>query len=233
MIIAGRYLIYLEVAVLGLGMLIPITRQISMRALIAATVASGIGWLIKDFFYFPRPFITSGVSPILPYLLDGSVPSNHTAAAVAIAVTIFLYNRRWGMLFFMLGALIATGAPAVLAVSLPCPVPLLVAQVHGLSEDIRTVLVCLIGPAAVRIPIVCRRIELGVVPVIVGPRVPLPNLLAPAFLVLLLEPVLRGAVLSLQRGFTLRPSIFLHPCLLLVRRQALLLLNVGLLPALF
>src|SRR3972149_4126134 len=102
--ITGRYLMYLELAVLAIGLLLPLFRLTAARAWISAAVASGISWFIKDFFYLPRPFILSGHSPGLPYLLDGSLPSNHTAVAAAIAVSIFLANRRWGMLFIVLAA---------------------------------------------------------------------------------------------------------------------------------
>lgn len=107
--IIGRYLIYLEFTVLAVGLFLPRFRRPVFLAGVSAIVTSGISWFIKHFFYFPRPFILSGHSPVLPYLMDGSLPSNHTAVAVAVAVSIFLVNRRWGLIFMFLALLIATG----------------------------------------------------------------------------------------------------------------------------
>jgi undecaprenyl-diphosphatase len=111
-VIAGRYLLTLEFIVLGLGLFIPRFRFWALGAWLSAALAAIIGWLIKDFFYLPRPFILSGRDPVLPYLLDGTFPSNHVAAATALGVSLFLVNRRRGLLFLLLAGFIAAGRVA-------------------------------------------------------------------------------------------------------------------------
>lgn len=73
-------------------------RKLAYRVTISAILAWLIGKFIKDFFYFPRP--------IPMRLMDGSFPSNHTAAAFAISVYVFLHHRRWGTLLLILSVLI-------------------------------------------------------------------------------------------------------------------------------
>ena len=73
-------------------------RSLAYRAATAAILAWLAGKFIKDFFYVPRPF------PML--LMDGSFPSNHTAAAFAISVYVFLQIRRLGKLLIIVSLLI-------------------------------------------------------------------------------------------------------------------------------
>lgn len=108
----GRYLIYLIFALLLAGLLFSSFRQSAFRALLSAGLSAGIGWFIKDFFYLPRPFILSGREPFFPHLLDGSLPSVHTAISVAIAVSILLRHRRLGIIFMLLALLVAAGRVA-------------------------------------------------------------------------------------------------------------------------
>ena len=84
-------------------------REMVLHAVISAFIAWLIGklvaWLIgkflKDFFAVPRPFVTNGSTPLAGYFSDGSFPSNHTAAAFAISVSIFLHRHKWGILLII------------------------------------------------------------------------------------------------------------------------------------
>ena len=78
-----------------------------------------------------------------------------------------------------------------------------------------------------------RRIEVPIIVVVVGSRVPVLHLLTPAFLILLLITILCVTVLLLKRGFTLRPCTLLFNLALMIRSQALFLLDIELPPALF
>lgn len=108
-IFIGRYLIYLLVALPVIGLFFPVWRKLSVRALFSASISATTGWLIKDYFYLPRPFITGSSWPLLPYILDGSLPSVHTAVAVAISISIFYAHRRLGLVFICLAILVAVG----------------------------------------------------------------------------------------------------------------------------
>ena len=105
----GRYLMYLLLVLLFLGLIIPRYRHLAITSFLAAGLAYAVGWTIKEFFYLPRPFITAGTPPVLPYLLDGSLPSSHTAVSFAIAAVISLRHSRLGLIFIVLALLIAAG----------------------------------------------------------------------------------------------------------------------------
>ena len=72
----------------------------------SSAIAASLGWLIKNFYYLPRPYILSGHQPAIRYLLDGSFPSNHTAISVAIAVSVYLCYKHIGLLLILLAVLI-------------------------------------------------------------------------------------------------------------------------------
>ena len=76
-------------------------REMVLHAVISAFVAWLIGRFLKDFFAVPRPFVTKGSTPLAGYFSDGSFPSNHTAAAFAISVSIFLHKHKWGILLII------------------------------------------------------------------------------------------------------------------------------------
>ena len=82
------------------------SRELALHAFLSALTAWAISKFLKDFFYTPRPFLISGLTPLVKYSSDGSFPSNHTAAAFAIAITVFLHHRRLGIILIILALLI-------------------------------------------------------------------------------------------------------------------------------
>lgn len=103
---------------LGLVLLWFIDGKIKKEQVIHALVASGIAWLIAFFIkqYFPtvRPFITNGREiDVLMRPTDGAFPSEHTTLAFALAVTVYMHDRKVGWVF-LISALIV-GAARVLA----------------------------------------------------------------------------------------------------------------------
>lgn len=65
----------------------------------------GITEIIRFFYHRPRPFM---VFPIQHLLTDNewSFPSGHSTFFFAMATAIYLYNKRWGMWFFIVAILI-------------------------------------------------------------------------------------------------------------------------------
>lgn len=104
-IFTADYAIFLLFAALPLLWLVK-KREMSLHAFLSALSAWLISKFFKDFFYTPRPFLISGNTPLVNYSSDGSFPSNHTAAAFAIAVTVFLHHRRLGSVLIILALLI-------------------------------------------------------------------------------------------------------------------------------
>jgi undecaprenyl-diphosphatase len=83
-----------------------IKKEQAIHAFLAAAGAWLMAELIKTLFPSARPFELNGFSPLtltIPH--DGGFPSSHTAAAAAAAITIFLHQKRLGLVF-ILGALL-------------------------------------------------------------------------------------------------------------------------------
>ena len=91
-----------------------IKKEQVVHALFAAIVASLIASLIKYFFPTIRPYMVNGKEvDVFIRPLDGAFPSGHTAEAFALAVTVFMHDRRVGWWF--LGSALLIGVARVLA----------------------------------------------------------------------------------------------------------------------
>jgi len=69
-------------------------------AVVSATIARfGVVGIIRYLYYRPRPFL---VLPVNQLISNGSssFPSGHAAFFFAVATAIYLYNKKWGMVFF-------------------------------------------------------------------------------------------------------------------------------------
>ncbi len=71
----------------------------------------GVTELIRFFYHRPRPFIEL---PIHPLFTDSawSFPSGHATFFFALATALYLYNKKWGTVFFIAALLISIGRVA-------------------------------------------------------------------------------------------------------------------------
>jgi undecaprenyl-diphosphatase len=96
-----------------------IKKEQVVHAVFAAFVAWAISALIKIFFPTLRPFMVNGGEiDVLIKPLDGAFPSSHTAESFAVAVTVFMHDRRVG-LGFLIAALVIGIARVVANVHYP------------------------------------------------------------------------------------------------------------------
>ncbi|MFH1997340.1 MAG: undecaprenyl-diphosphatase [Patescibacteria group bacterium] len=77
-------------------------------------LASGsavVSWLVNQWialFYFrQRPFITHDVIQLVHHSPSKSFPSDHTAVAFALALSIYLLNKKWGVIALIFAFFIA------------------------------------------------------------------------------------------------------------------------------
>jgi len=70
-----------------------------LAALLAAATALVVNQVISHIWARPRPFVAhpDTVHVLLGYSRDASFPSDHAAAGFAIATTLLLVHRRWGL----------------------------------------------------------------------------------------------------------------------------------------
>ena len=108
---------------LGLMVLWYIDGKIKKEQVIHALFACLFAWtaaaLIKHFFPTIRPFVLNGGGTgVLIPPTDGAFPSEHTVIAFALAVTVFMHDRRVGW-WFLASALIIGVARIVANVHYP------------------------------------------------------------------------------------------------------------------
>lgn len=109
---------FIYVLFIGLGVLWVIDGKIKKEQVIHALFACLFAWvaaaLIKHFFPTLRPFMVNGREvEVLFAPKDSAFPSEHTVIAFALAVTVFMHDRKVGWWF--LGSALLIGVARVLA----------------------------------------------------------------------------------------------------------------------
>jgi undecaprenyl-diphosphatase len=82
-------------------------KHLIFQAVLSGCIAWIAGFLIKNIFYIPRPYILTGETPLIPFLLDGSFPSLHTALAFGLSLPVFYQDRKIGLILFAISTIIA------------------------------------------------------------------------------------------------------------------------------
>lgn len=82
-------------------------------AVISIPVAEGIAKLAGLFYSHIQPFAAGGYTPLVPHAIDNSFPSDHVVIAATIASVVFVYNRRAGLILWVMA--LCVGAARVAA----------------------------------------------------------------------------------------------------------------------
>ena len=111
----ARFLIWFMFAGLLILWLVngKIKKEQALRALAASLFAWLIAQMIKDLFPTLRPFEVNAALPLtLTIPSDSAFPSGHTTAAFGLAVSIWLHDKRTGIIYVI--AALAVGIARVL-----------------------------------------------------------------------------------------------------------------------
>ena len=84
-------------------------KEALLLGLVTGVLALALGRLAAMFFFDPRPFVAGHFTPLMPHAPDNGFPSDHTLLSSAIAMTVFLRNRRIGALLWFLVLLVGAG----------------------------------------------------------------------------------------------------------------------------
>lgn len=107
--------------------------RITVEAVIAGILSRFIFTEVIRYFYDKqRPFEVEGSIPLILHEFGKSFPSGHAAFFFAVAATLFIYNRRWGIIFFI--AAIAMGITRVLA-NIHWPIDILGGVLIGIASS--------------------------------------------------------------------------------------------------
>src|SRR3989344_4572688 len=86
------------------------SRRIIKEIFFSAFLARfGFTELIRFFYDRPRPFEVENITPLILREGGGSFPSGHAAFLFALAAAIFIYDKRWGVFFFVGAVLVGLG----------------------------------------------------------------------------------------------------------------------------
>ena len=107
--------------------------RVAIEALFAGILSRLVFTEIIRYFYDkPRPFEVDESDSLILHEIGRSFPSEHAAFFFAVAATLFIYNRRWGIVFFI--AAIAMGIARVLA-NIHWPIDILGGAVIGILSS--------------------------------------------------------------------------------------------------
>ena len=87
-----------------------VKKEQAFRAFAAALLAWAVAQMLKSLLPSVRPFIVNMELP-LTYTLhfDNAFPSSHTAIAFSLAITLWLHNKKLGIVYIALAFLVAIG----------------------------------------------------------------------------------------------------------------------------
>lgn len=90
-------------------------RRAAVAAVLSAGFALAVGKAISELVDRARPFVvdSGGVHLFSGHSADPGFPSDHATASFAIAVAIFLRNRRWGAVALLAAAVLSVGRVAI------------------------------------------------------------------------------------------------------------------------
>lgn len=75
---------------------------VAIEALVAAIVSRfGFTEIIRYFYHKQRPFEVLDIQLLLEHATGGSFPSGNAAFFFALAATLFIYDKKWGSVFFL------------------------------------------------------------------------------------------------------------------------------------
>lgn len=87
-----------------------IKKEQVLHALLASFIAWALAEILKQVFHTPRPYDLNHLATFTATLpTDPGFPSGHAAMAFGLAVTIWLHDRKIGVLFIVMAALVAWG----------------------------------------------------------------------------------------------------------------------------
>lgn len=81
-------------------------KQILVFALFALPIIYVVAKILALVYYDPRPFVAGHFMPLIPHDPDNGFPSDHTLLASAIAAVVFFYNKKIGLVLFIVALLI-------------------------------------------------------------------------------------------------------------------------------
>lgn len=108
-ILAAKYLFILPILILAIYFLLrpPASwMRMALFAITAAIVTLVLGKIANHVYFDPRPFVVGNFTPLVPHAADNGFPSDHTLLVAAAAMIGTIWNRRLGVVLWILAVLV-------------------------------------------------------------------------------------------------------------------------------
>ncbi len=103
---------YLYLAAIALTVIVwvfkkPIKRkQLLTLGVISLPLSLLVTKILGYFIYHPRPFVIEHIKPLIDHTADNGFPSDHTLLVMALASVIFTFDRKMGIILFIIGIIV-------------------------------------------------------------------------------------------------------------------------------
>jgi len=109
MIFFAKYL-YIVVILVAVVYVLLQKRSTQKSMIILTVIALPFIYIVAKiaghFYYDPRPFVQMHITPLIPHAPDNGFPSDHTLISAAFASILFVFNKKWGIVAFILAILV-------------------------------------------------------------------------------------------------------------------------------
>ena len=75
--------------------------------LVSVIAIYAIAFLAGHLYNNPRPFVVDHFTPLIPHNPDNGFPSDHILMISAIAAIVYVFNRRFGLILWVIAVLVA------------------------------------------------------------------------------------------------------------------------------
>ena len=83
-------------------------KDLFILALFTLPVALLIAKISGHFINDPRPFVVDHIKPLIAHAADNGFPSDHTLLTMTLAAIVFAYNKKFGIILFIIALLVGT-----------------------------------------------------------------------------------------------------------------------------
>ncbi|MFA6295781.1 MAG: phosphatase PAP2 family protein [Patescibacteria group bacterium] len=110
LIIFGAKYLFLAIIIIALGFIIFSKRErqkdLIVFFLMALPLIYVFAKIISLFYFNERPFVVGNFAPLIPHAPDNGFPSDHTLISAAIASVIIFYDKKVGIVLWILTVLV-------------------------------------------------------------------------------------------------------------------------------
>ncbi|MBX4198719.1 undecaprenyl-diphosphatase [Candidatus Parcubacteria bacterium] len=110
-IFCAKYLFIASALIVGIYWLRAdrkIKKSLAIFGIITLPLAYMVAKIASHFYYDPRPFVVSGIAPLIQHAADNGFPSDHTLLVAALAAVMTYFDRKWAIWLWIITLAVAS-----------------------------------------------------------------------------------------------------------------------------